>query len=189
MIRYIKQGLVLWLGLTLLLISHVTAEEDSVNPNIRLQQQGQQLLLDAQAILPMTQMMESALMHGISLEYSLEASITDPSLAFWRNPIGQQKIRVRLSFDALKQTYLLTNLSLQRVTSDRDLARSLLSLGNLKDLPIVLNHPLETGKTYQISVIAKLERNALPNALRLASLFDEQWLSQSPTLHRYWTVP
>lgn len=167
--------------------NRLSAEE--VNHSIRLQSKDEHLLLDAQAILPMTSTMEDALMHGIPLEYSLEAKIIDADRPFWRNPVGQQKIRVRLSYDLLKQTYLLTNLTLHRVTSDRDLTRSLLSLGHLQDLPMVNANELEAGHTYHIWVVAKLEPTALPNALRLATLFDSQWLNQSPPLHRYWTAP
>lgn len=159
------------------------------NTQIYTQINQDSLLINAQATLPITPTMEAALQHGIPLEYTLTVKLSDPDRHFWENPISKQVIRVRLSYDLLKQTYLLTNLTLQRVTNERDLMSSLHTLGRLQDLPLIALNKLETGHTYHIWIQVKLEPSALPNALRLATLFDEHWLHQTPPLNRYWTAP
>jgi hypothetical protein len=179
-------SLLFTLLLSLFINTPVWANENS---QIYAQTNQDHLLIDAQTTLPITPTMEEALRHGIPLEYTLTVKLSDPTRHFWENPMSKQVIRVRLSYDLLKQTYQLTNLTLQRVTNERDLVSSLHTLGRLQDLPLIALNQLETGHTYHIWIQVKLEPSALPNALRLATLFDEHWLHQTPPLNRYWTAP
>jgi hypothetical protein len=134
-----------------------------------------QLLVDGQIALGITPTMESALLHGIALEYSIDIRLDDPERHLWQNPLLVKRTRVKLSFDSLKQTYLLTNLSLQRFSTDRDLKRSLMTLGAIQSLPIAQLNQLQKNHPYHLRLRVQLERDSLPNALRLSSIIDPEW--------------
>lgn len=166
-----------WLWLTFMLSAFSqplwaeTTRASALTPSI----QGQQLVVDGQVILGMTATMEKALLHGIAIEYSIEVKLIDPNEWFWQNSLARKKMRVRLSYDPFKQTYLLSNLSLSRLNTDRDLSRSLNTLGSIQSLPLVSIEQLRANKRYVLQLDVQLERDSLPNALRLSSLLDSEW--------------
>lgn len=135
----------------------------------------QQLLVDGQIELGVTPTMESALLHGIAIEFNIDIKLEDPDRSFWQNPLLLKRTRVKLSFDSLKQTYLLTNLSLQRFSTDRDLKRALMTLGAIQSLPLAQINTLKPNHAYRILLRVQLERDSLPNALRLSSIIDPEW--------------
>lgn len=137
--------------------------------------QGQQLVVDGQITLGMTPTMEKALLHGIAVEYSIQVTLIDPERWFWQNTLASKKMRVRLSYDPLKQTYLLSNLTLSRLNTDRDLPRALSTLGSIQSLPLTSIDQLSPNKVYALQLDVTLERDSLPNALRLSSLIDNEW--------------
>lgn len=156
-------------------------------PPLTLTIQQQQLMVDGQLQLGITTMMEKALQHGIGIEYSIHIRIIDPQQWFWRNTLSDKQMRIRLAYDSLKQTYLLSNLTLGRITTDRDLARALQSLGHLQSLPIINTTQLIPHHHYRIRLDVVLERESLPNALRLSSLFDTQWQVDLNNQQQDWT--
>lgn len=137
--------------------------------------QGQQLVVDGQVTLGMTPTMEKALLHGIAVEYSIQVTLIDPEQWFWQNTLASKKMRVRLSYDPLKQTYLLSNLTLSRLNTDRDLSRALTTLGSIQSFPLISIEKIEANKAYALQLEVRLERESLPNALRLSSLLDSEW--------------
>ena len=166
-----------WLVLSMLLTTFSQAlwadvtRATSLLPSI----QGQQLVVDGQVTLGMTPTMEKALLHGIAIEYSIQVTLSDPNQWFWQNTLATKKMRVRLSYDPLKQTYLLSNLTLSRLNTDRDLSRALNTLGSIQSLPIITSPQLQAHKHYELQLNVTLERDSLPNALRLSSLIDSEW--------------
>ena len=137
--------------------------------------QAQQLVVDGQITLGMTATMEKALLHGIAIEYSIQVKLIDPDQWFWQNTLASKKMRVRLSYDPLKQTYLLSNLTLSRLNTDRDLSRALTTLGSIQSFPLIGIEKLQANKVYALQLEVSLERDSLPNALRLSSLLDSEW--------------
>jgi hypothetical protein len=149
--------------------------------------QGQQLVVDGQITLGMTPTMEKALLHGIAVEYSIQVKLIDPEQWFWQNTLASKKMRVRLSYDPLKQTYLLSNLTLSRLNTDRDLLRSLTTLGSIQSFPLIAVEKLQANKSYALKLEVSLERDSLPNALRLASLIDREWRVNLSGHPEHWT--
>lgn len=147
------------------------------------------LLVDGQVSLGLTDTMLSALHHGIVLEYSIEVEVRDPQRSFWQNTLSRKRMLVKLQYDSLKETYLLTNLSLQRFGTDRDLTRALMTLGAIRSLPVAEKRLLKSGQTYELRLRVQLERDALPNALRLSSLFDPDWRIDMGWQTQLWTAP
>jgi len=149
--------------------------------------QGQQLVVDGQVTLGMTATMEKALRHGIAIEYSIQVKLIDPEQWFWKNTLATKKMRVRLSYDPLKQTYLLSNLTLSRLNTDRDLSRSLTTLGSIQSFPLIGIEKLQDNKPYALQLEVTLERDSLPNALRLSSLLDGEWRVNLSGHQQPWT--
>lgn len=149
--------------------------------------QGQQLVVDGQVTLGMTPTMEKALLHGIAIEYSIQVTLIDPEQWFWQNTLASKKMRVRLSYDPLKQTYLLSNLTLSRLNTDRDLSRALTTLGSIQSFPLIAIEKLQANKAYALQLEVRLERESLPNALRLSSLLDSEWRVNLSGHQQPWT--
>jgi len=166
-----------WLVITLSLLSYHSSLWAEATRATLLQPsiQGQHLVVDGQISLGMTPTMEKALLHGIAIEYTIQVKIMDSAQWLWRNTLASRKMRVRLSYDPLKQTYLLSNLTLSRLNTDRDLPRALTTLGAIQSLPIISIQALEANKAYLLQLEVQLERESLPNALRLSSLIDSEW--------------
>ncbi len=146
-----------------------------------------ELLVDGQVALGITPTMENALLHGISLEYNIDIKLDDPDRRFWQNPLLLKRTRIKLSFDGLKQLYLLTNLSLQHFSTDRDLKRALMTLGAIQSLPLAQLNQLKKGHTYRFMIRAQLERDSLPNALRITSIIDPEWRIDMDWQQQAWT--
>lgn len=166
-----------WLLLPILLMSFSQALWAEVTRATPLMPsiQGQQLVVDGQITLGMTPTMQKALLSGIAIEYSIQVDLIDPDEWFWRNSLTTKKMRVRLSYDPLKQTYLLSNLTLSRLNTDRDLTRALSTLGSIQSFPLISADKLLANKAYALQLKVSLERESLPNALRLSSLLDSEW--------------
>lgn len=160
----------LWLSISSTTFASVT----QANP-LQISVQKDQLMVDGQIYLGMTPTIESALKHGIAIIYHIDIELRDPDRRFWQNPLHRKRTRVKLSYDSLKQTYLLTNLTLQRFESDRDLNRALMTLGAIQSLPLVNIAQLKTQHPYEIRLRVQLDHDSLPNALRLSSLIDREW--------------
>lgn len=178
-----------WLFLSILLMSFsqtLWAKETRATPLLP-SIQGQQLVVDGQVTLGMTPTMEKALLHGIAIEYRIQVSLIDPEKWFWQNTLASKKMRVRLSYDPLKQTYLLSNLTLSRLNTDRDLSRALSTLGSIQSLPLIDIERLQANKTYALQLTVRLERESLPNALRLSSLLDPEWQVNLSEHQQPWT--
>ncbi|OZA73297.1 MAG: hypothetical protein B7X74_04625, partial [Thiotrichales bacterium 39-47-5] len=106
---------------------------------------------------------------------------------FWQNTLASKKMRVRLSYDPLKQTYLLSNLTLSRLNTDRDLSRALTTLGSIQSFPLIAIEKLQANKAYALQLEVRLERESLPNALRLSSLLDSEWRVNLSGHQQPWT--
>jgi len=177
--------------LTILLLACLYLQPAQAEPTRATQLQvsmvDDKLLVDGQIALGITPTMESALLHGIALEYNIDIKLDDPDRRFWQNPILLKRTRVKLSFDSLKQTYLLTNLSLQRFSTDRDLKRALMTLGAIQSLPLAQLNQLKANHVYHLRMRVQLERDSLPNALRLSSLIDAEWRVDMDWQNQQWT--
>lgn len=175
----------LW-SLLLLTITHNLSAEITRATSLMPSIQAQQLMVDGQVTLGMTPTMEKALLHGIAIEYTLQVKLIDPEAWFWQNTLASKKMRVRLSYDSLKQTYLLSNLTLSRLNTDRDLSRALSTLGSIQSLPLISTDKLQANKNYTLVLNVSLERDTLPNALRLSSLIDPEWRIQLSAQSQAW---
>lgn len=173
--------------LLILLFSSMSHAEPTRATHLQTSLVENQLLVDGQIALGITPTMESALLHGIALEYNIDIRLNDPERRFWQNPILLKRTRVKLSFDSLKQTYLLTNISLQRFSTDRDLKRALMTLGAIQSLPLAQATQLKAHHLYQLQLRVHLERDSLPNALRLSSLIDPEWHIDMDWQNQTWT--
>jgi hypothetical protein len=174
-------------GLLLMLCLSVATAEPTRTTQLQVSTVDDKLLVDGQIALGITPTMESALLHGIALEYNIDIKLDDPDRRFWQNPLLLKRTRVKLSFDSLKQTYLLTNLSLQRLSTDRDLKRALMTLGAIQSLPLAQLGQLQTHHPYQLRLRVHLERDSLPNALRLSSIIDPEWRVDMDWQSQTWT--
>jgi len=174
-------------GLLLMLCLSVATAEPTRTTQLQVSTVDDKLLVDGQIALGITPTMESALLHGIALEYNIDIKLDDPERRFWQNPILLKRTRVKLSFDSLKQTYLLTNLSLQRFSTDRDLKRALMTLGAIQSLPLAQLNQLQPNHVYHLRTRVQLERDSLPNALRLSSLIDTEWRIDMDWQSQTWT--
>lgn len=148
--------------------------------------QNNQLVVDGQVTLGITPTMESALLHGIAIEYDVTIDLKDPTLWFWEQTLATKHMRIKLAYDSLKQTYLLSNITLGRLNTDKDLKRALMTLGAIQSLPIIPVEKLKANQPYQIAIRVTLERESLPNALRLSSLIDPAWRSDMAWQEQTW---
>jgi hypothetical protein len=64
-----------------------------------------------------------------------------------------------------------------------------MTLGAIQSLPVAQLKQLKNNRTYQLRLRVQLERDSLPNALRLSSLIDPEWRVDMDWQDQIWTYP
>lgn len=115
-----------------------------------------------------------ALQEGIPLTLVLDIEITAERRFLMDASIAALTQRWQLSFDALSQRYVVTNLNSRAQSTHAALEEALEQLSEVRGLPLVDAALLQAGKRHEISLRASLEIGGLPDALKVL-IFWREW--------------
>lgn len=116
-----------------------------------------------------------ALSNGIPLTFVLTVEIHRRRAYLWDASEIKVRQSYRLSYHALSNRYLITNLITGNRRSFHSLDDAIAGLGIVNGVPVAERHRLDPGQSYELRLRAQLDVEALPAPLRLVAYLSPQW--------------
>jgi len=116
-----------------------------------------------------------ALENGVRLNVELDIDVRRRRRLIWDPAVAELRQRYRLSYHALSERYVVSNLNSGDVESFSDLATALSWLGRIDRLPLIDAPLLDDDSRYDVSIRAVLDVKELPGPLNLLSRFWGDW--------------
>lgn len=141
-------------------------------------QEDQQLFMDAQASIELSQTMMQALLHEIPLHFKTEIVLSEKSnfLGFQSfNPFQKITYETELRYFGYTKTYILNNKRNKQNRSFKTLKEALYTLSVLYNFPITELSRLHPSNAYQLKLRVSLMPEKLPAPLILAGYLSEAW--------------
>ncbi len=135
--------------------------------------------LQAQIDYPLSDEAREALDNGVPITFEVHLQLRREGAWIWEADVLDRRLRYEIRFQALGGVYQVTNL--QSMTKQRfsTEAAALKALGNLSGVVLVQHNQLTKGESYQLSMQAELDLEALPLPLRPFAYLNTGWRLQS----------
>jgi hypothetical protein len=115
-----------------------------------------------------------ALAESIPLELRLDILLTGERRFLPNETVAELQQRWRLSWDALAERYVVTQLNSGALANFATLDQALEALSRVRGLPLIDASLLEEGRRYEVSVRATIEIDGVPTAVKVL-LFWREW--------------
>ncbi len=116
-----------------------------------------------------------ALDNGVPLVVELAIEIERKRDYVWDETVASLRQRYQLSYEALTQRYVVTNLNSGADNYYADRAAAIAAMGDVVNLPILDAGLLSPHETYSVRMQASLDLEALPVPMRVAGYFSSDW--------------
>jgi hypothetical protein len=116
-----------------------------------------------------------ALDNGVPLVVELTIEIEKKRDYVWDETVASLLQRYQLSYEALTQRYVVTNLNSGADNYYGSRAAAIAALGDVVNLPILDAGLLDPGEQYIVSLQASLALDALPVPMRVLGYFSSNW--------------
>ncbi len=116
-----------------------------------------------------------ALQNGVPLIILMEINVEKTRRWWWDKTIARLSQGYLLLYHALSEKYILTNLNSGGQTDYHSLRAALNSLGQLKMLPLIDSHLLESDSQYQVELRVRLDIDSLPPPMRPLAYISSDW--------------
>jgi hypothetical protein len=116
----------------------------------------------------------SALQDGITLAFDVEVAIARPRRFWFNATLLDTTLRRELTYHAVTGRYLVRNEASVTQKSYATLDEALEQLGDIDDLPILVQSQLGPGP-WQVAVRAGVRRGRMSSALRALMFWSDDW--------------
>ncbi|MEJ2552584.1 MAG: DUF4390 domain-containing protein [Gammaproteobacteria bacterium] len=116
-----------------------------------------------------------ALDNGVPLVVELAIEIERKRDYVWDETVASLRQRYQLSYEALTQRYVVTNLNSGADNYYGSRAAAIAALGDVNHLPILDAGLLNPDEKYTVSLQASLDLDALPVPMRVIGYFSSNW--------------
>jgi hypothetical protein len=116
-----------------------------------------------------------ALDNGVPLVVELDIVIDRKRDYVWNETVTSLRQRYQLSYEALTQRYVVTNLNSGADNYYGSRAAAIIALGDVDKLPILDAGLLNPEEKYVVSLQASLDLDALPVPMRVLGYFSSSW--------------
>lgn len=125
-----------------------------------------------------------ALANGVPVTISLQIVIEQQREYLWNKTLTHLQQQYSVQYHALSGQYIIKDLNRGRQQSFRSVNSALLTLGEIRELPLLDQSLLkEPGAVYQVRLRSEIDINSLPAPLR-----PKAWLSHEWKLSSEWFV-
>lgn len=131
--------------------------------------------LNARIDFVLSDAVRTALDNGVAMDVELRINVSQRRRYIWDSNVASLRQRYRLSFHALTQRFVLSNLNSGEQESYGDLDAVLSELGRIEDLPIIDAAILDEDARYRVNMRAVLDLKQSSGALRLLSFIWGDW--------------
>ena len=132
------------------------------------------LQLNAQIQYPKNSRIRSALQDGVTLVFDVDITISRPRRLWFNATVLDTTFRHELTYHAVTDRYVLRADAGEQQESFATLDEALDRLGNISDLPILVQSQLGDGP-WQLAVRASVRRGSMPDALRALVFWSNDW--------------
>jgi len=147
--------------------------------NVEVRVVDDEVVLNAEFDLSLTETLEEALTRGIPLYFQLDAEIVRPRWYWFDEKIAQSTTQYRVSYQPLTRQYRVAS-GLLSQTFDT-LAEVERLIGRVNARPIARVAELERGARYEVIVRLRLDINQLPKPFQVNALASREWQLASET--------
>ena len=117
----------------------------------------------------------NALDNGVPLVVELDIEIDRKRDYVWNESVASLHQRYQMSYEALTQRYVVTNLNSGADNYYGSRAAAIAALGDVVNLPILDAGLLSPEEQYMVSLQASLALDALPVPMRVVGYFSSSW--------------
>jgi hypothetical protein len=132
------------------------------------------LELNARIRYPDNERIRNALQDGVTLAFDLEVAIARPRRFWFNATLLDTTLRRELTYHAVTGRYVVRNEASVEQQSYATLGEALEQLGNIDDMPILVQSQLGPGP-WQVAVRAGVSRGRMPSALRALMFWSDDW--------------
>ena len=121
--------------------------------------------------------MNKAIENGITTKFNFFVTLTMKRAFWWDNDVVEMEFAHTIKYDSLKEVYEVTlSEGAERTTTLKSFEEAKKMMADVVALKVVPLHNLHRGRTYQLSMMAQLDKIELPlhlhNVLFFLSLWD-----------------
>ncbi|MEO6080920.1 MAG: DUF4390 domain-containing protein [Steroidobacteraceae bacterium] len=143
--------------------------------------------LDARIIYPLNDDVRSALAHGATVKFALQAVI-EKRRRYWLDAtVVEATLRRELTWNAVSQRYILRDVGRGTQESFVALDEALAVVGVVNRWPVLMERALDPDARYEIRIRAGYRSSRLPDALRALAFWSDGWVSKSEW--KSWILP
>lgn len=136
--------------------------------------------MDASFEIHLNRQAKRALFNGVPLTFDIEVHIVRPRRFLWNEVIRHLTERMRLVYQPLSRTYKVENLMSGDVANFDSLRQALTSISRVDHLALIDSSLLQRHRRYLGAIRIVVDKDDLPEPLRLLSIFRASWELDSP---------
>lgn len=136
--------------------------------------------LEADIRYQLSDSVHEALANGVPITIHLQVMVEQQRDYVWNKTIMSLQRYYSIQYHALSEQYLIKDLNRGRQQSFRSLNSALLTLGEIRKLPLLEKSQLEAeAAVYQVRLRSEVDVNALPAPLRPVAWLSNEWKLKS----------
>lgn len=147
--------------------------------NAVINKQGDSCLLSADIVYTLSPKAKHALQKGIPLNWEVAVKVAQRRSWLWDKKLLTFSMRYRIQYQALFNSYRVTQIDNNESESFSNLQAALADMGMIKDWVLVKQSAMERGSDYYVGIKVNFDREALPLPLRPEAYVNPQWYLSS----------
>ena len=135
-------------------------------------------VLNAESDIAFGVALEQAVMKGFDLQFLIEFQLVSPREYWFDDEIATVSQRVTLRYHALSRQFLVIREGADKSAQQKNyptLIEAQEDIGSIKDFKVLNKDDIERDKTYQATLLMRLDRNKLPKALQVDAISSNDW--------------
>lgn len=153
--------------------AHAADVVDVTRASIDPSADGEQLLLNADFVVPLSRQLEDAVNRGLPLYFVAEIELRRKRWYWFSQLMSSKSQTYRLSYHALTQQYRVTVSGYTQRYARLDDA--LAAVSHLRGLPIAERGELIPAAVYEASIRLRLDTSQLPKPFQFSAITDGDW--------------
>lgn len=163
-----------WL-LTFLLIPALVPASDFRVSELSARQQDGFFVMRAELAYDFPDTPLEALRNGVPLTLEVHVQLRRAGAWIWERDLLDTRLRYQIRYHALASTYQVLDLQSESQQDFVTLESALAALGEIPSFPLIRVEELQTGESYELSLKAQLDIEALPLPLRPMAYITPSW--------------
>jgi len=163
-------------------ISHGVAKSsaDPALTDIFITNDQKNVLLFARLINPFTKDMESAILAGVPVIFTLQLDVYRERSGLWEEKITGREIRRSIKYDNLKKTFAISTNGYTDPVILQDLESARKAMADFSGIMVVPISSLVKDNTYYAQIKVKIDKVRLPFYMEYVFFFVSVWDTETP---------